>query len=221
MLLRESLMKKLFAMLCLALFSQLSSATAVDVPGYSFAAFGQYAGSSSGTFTTNYGTLASSIGDHSAATWVMDGENVGGTQVNVDPNAFIDLSFDTNIFDGVGADLSVFFAGAPPHNIGLTLFANGGSQSDTISYGNPTYTTYNIDDPNNATWGIYVLDIDLADFNFLGSSPVETIRLNIGNASAVPSFIGAYNTSPIPVPAAVWLFGSGLLGLVGVARRKK
>jgi hypothetical protein len=26
--------------------------------------------------------------------------------------------------------------------------------------------------------------------------------------------------SPVPVPAAVWLFGSGLLGLVGVARRK-
>jgi hypothetical protein len=28
-------------------------------------------------------------------------------------------------------------------------------------------------------------------------------------------------TPAIPVPAAVWLFGSGLLGLVGVARRKK
>ena len=27
-------------------------------------------------------------------------------------------------------------------------------------------------------------------------------------------------TSPVPVPAAVWLFGSGLLGLVGVARRR-
>ncbi len=27
--------------------------------------------------------------------------------------------------------------------------------------------------------------------------------------------------APVPVPAAVWLFGSGLLGLVGVARRKK
>ena len=26
---------------------------------------------------------------------------------------------------------------------------------------------------------------------------------------------------PIPVPAAVWLFGSGLMGMVGVARRKK
>lgn len=27
--------------------------------------------------------------------------------------------------------------------------------------------------------------------------------------------------SAVPIPAAVWLFGSGLLGLVGVARRKK
>ncbi len=27
--------------------------------------------------------------------------------------------------------------------------------------------------------------------------------------------------APVPVPAAVWLFGSGLLGLMGIARRKK
>ncbi|MGB5716088.1 MAG: VPLPA-CTERM sorting domain-containing protein [Gammaproteobacteria bacterium] len=25
----------------------------------------------------------------------------------------------------------------------------------------------------------------------------------------------------VPLPAAFWLFGSGLLGLVGIARRKK
>ncbi len=30
----------------------------------------------------------------------------------------------------------------------------------------------------------------------------------------------AVDLAPIPVPAAVWLFGSGLLGLVGVARRR-
>ena len=29
------------------------------------------------------------------------------------------------------------------------------------------------------------------------------------------------DVQPIPVPAAVWLFGSGLIGLVGLARRKK
>jgi len=27
--------------------------------------------------------------------------------------------------------------------------------------------------------------------------------------------------APIPIPAAAWLFGSGLLGMVGIARRKK
>jgi len=29
------------------------------------------------------------------------------------------------------------------------------------------------------------------------------------------------NVGAVPIPAAVWLFGSGLLGLIGVARRKK
>jgi hypothetical protein len=29
------------------------------------------------------------------------------------------------------------------------------------------------------------------------------------------------NPTAIPVPAAIWLFGSGLLGLVGIARRKR
>ena len=29
------------------------------------------------------------------------------------------------------------------------------------------------------------------------------------------------DVAPVPVPAAVWLFGSGLIGLAGIARRKK
>ena len=34
-------------------------------------------------------------------------------------------------------------------------------------------------------------------------------------------YIGAtVTTNAVPVPAAVWLFGSGLIGLVGIARRK-
>jgi len=30
-----------------------------------------------------------------------------------------------------------------------------------------------------------------------------------------------YAVSSVPVPAAIWLFGSGLIGLIGIARRKK
>jgi hypothetical protein len=29
------------------------------------------------------------------------------------------------------------------------------------------------------------------------------------------------NVAAVPVPAAAWLFGSGLLGLIGVARRRR
>jgi hypothetical protein len=33
--------------------------------------------------------------------------------------------------------------------------------------------------------------------------------------------ISGNSTAPVPLPAAVWLFGSGLMGLVGVSRRRK
>jgi len=33
--------------------------------------------------------------------------------------------------------------------------------------------------------------------------------------------VTAIDTSSVPVPAAAWLFGSGLLGLTGIARRRK
>ena len=34
-------------------------------------------------------------------------------------------------------------------------------------------------------------------------------------------FIGDVELHSVPVPAAVWLFGSGLIGLAGFAKRKK
>ncbi|MDX2507436.1 MAG: hypothetical protein QNL62_23585 [Gammaproteobacteria bacterium] len=46
---------------------------------------------------------------------------------------------------------------------------------------------------------------------FVGSQYSERYDLSIVNTSA----------PAVPVPAAVWLFGSGLLGLMGIARRRK
>ncbi len=40
------------------------------------------------------------------------------------------------------------------------------------------------------------------------------------NSNAGVISTGKLEVSAVPVPAAVWLFGSGLLGLVGIARRK-
>lgn len=48
------------------------------------------------------------------------------------------------------------------------------------------------------------------------------IHMNFSlSAGDTVTFDTLFDVTPVPVPAAVWLFGSGLLGLVGVARRKK
>ncbi|MEW6330085.1 MAG: VPLPA-CTERM sorting domain-containing protein [Pseudomonadota bacterium] len=46
---------------------------------------------------------------------------------------------------------------------------------------------------------------------------------NFGGVKYGLHLVGVVNeaVSAVPVPAAVWLFGSGLLGLAGIARRKK
>lgn len=45
-------------------------------------------------------------------------------------------------------------------------------------------------------------------------------NLSISDAVGYHEYTG-YLISQVPIPAAVWLFGSGLLGLIGIARRKK
>jgi len=45
----------------------------------------------------------------------------------------------------------------------------------------------------------------------------DTYALTFGGVSGFQLVV---DLTPVPVPAAVWLFGSGLLGLAGIARRK-
>jgi hypothetical protein len=56
----------------------------------------------------------------------------------------------------------------------------------------------------------------------LGSS-YAIVSLGQATEDVVNAEAGVYlvRTSVVPVPPALWLFGSGLLGLVGMARRKK
>jgi hypothetical protein len=42
-----------------------------------------------------------------------------------------------------------------------------------------------------------------------------------GDSSCATNDVQSFYVSAIPVPAAAWLFGSGLIGLVGISRRKR
>jgi len=56
--------------------------------------------------------------------------------------------------------------------------------------------------------------------NYGWDATTEPFLISADNASP---YIGSHlvRLAPVPLPANVWLFGSGLIGLIGVARRKK
>jgi hypothetical protein len=54
----------------------------------------------------------------------------------------------------------------------------------------------------------------------VNSSAVTEIQFVVTGVQNMDSIIDNVHAA-VPVPAAVWLFGSGLLGMIGVARRKK
>lgn len=54
-----------------------------------------------------------------------------------------------------------------------------------------------------------------------GTDPVTYVSIGTGTFNAAnDSFVLAGASSAVPLPPAVWLLGSGLLGLAGIARRK-
>lgn len=60
-------------------------------------------------------------------------------------------------------------------------------------------------------------------FQFNATTPGNYFVSFFGFADVSAPGLGQYGIeiSQVPVPAAVWLFGSGLIGLIGISRRKK
>ncbi len=83
------------------------------------------------------------------------------------------------------------------------------------------------------TLNFTVNGVSLSDFDSLFSAhvagfewcPIDDRRRNYwcSGKDCITSayFAGSMSVSQVPIPAAVWLFGSGLLGLAAVTRRKK
>lgn len=76
-----------------------------------------------------------------------------------------------------------------------------------------TYTNWEPGEPNNSG------DEDFVAMYSGNGRWVDV--MDLVNPPGIGNISGVVEMNTIPIPAAVWLFGSGLLGLFGVARRKQ
>lgn len=112
------------------------------------------------------------------------------------------FSFASGVF-GFGGDWDLSPSGQGTGIIvTLTLLAGG----------TEVLTTEIPDTISGSFWG-FVTDVAFTDV-------LLTAGTQGGVAETYVMDNMVYSASPVPVPAAVWLFGSGLLGLLGVRRKK-
>ena len=68
----------------------------------------------------------------------------------------------------------------------------------------------------------FILGLDTGGGNWIADSSVVSVGANAFQVSFDNNgTLVTVDVQIIPVPPAVWLFGSGLLGLVGIARRRE
>ena len=211
-------MKKLL-LLSIYIFSfSVSTIThAVTVaPGYDYDVFASLLDSSTGSFYdwqsagsdapfTDNTRLASSLLGSDAGTYVL----------GADSTSAVTLGFGTNVYNGIGDDLALFFVGAGTQ---FSMSANG------ITVNN--ITTSSTGNTVTDSFGTYSLEIALINLDSFGLSAndnmSELFTVFLGDNSMPALSLGAaINTgiAPVPVPAAIWLFLSGLTAL-GLVRRK-
>ena len=163
---------------------------------------------------------------------VLTDTNVATGAFSPEAGAYVQLGFTDNLLvNGEGDDLVLFELGAQD-SFGVSIIL-GDTEVTRLANWTGYHLSSGVVTPgfgSSSDLKINAVMIDLGvDF---GLSPGETVtdflvRLDIpgGNPSdptkPILSLAAALNSTAVPVPAAVWLFGSGLLGLVGIARRRK
>lgn len=220
---------KLFAYIGAVAFVALSgTASAVTVGTYSFTnadlansavlTSGQVWDSTTNTYTTTPAALI----DADATTYTSTYPSTGYDNVT------IDLGFGQAITNGTGADIALFFLSEQSTNeVNVTI--GGVSNTNPLSFGNVYDAGGNLQVAVGLTPSpVYfsVIEINLDDYG-LAAGDAMSVPLSVNliqndsNIAVSLSMVGSLNSTVVPVPAAVWLFGSGLIGLVGVVRRRK
>ncbi len=93
---------------------------------------------------------------------------------------------------------------------------NSSSPNDIVTITNPVLNAHFISGGNDYYFS-------LLGFSQNGGATISNVFSTIENQANIADLYGIITTTPIPnptpIPAAIWLFGSGLVGLIGIRRR--
>ena len=169
---------------------------------------------SGSSFTVNDITLSDSNLDILSAGILFD--NYAGASLD---NAVRDYNQDAYLtidFAGLGYD--IYMDGSGINRVGGLISAGG----DPSSQWQVTIYDTSLNIIESANFSQPAID-DAVFFGFESNNDIARITIDkvAGNSLSYTFIDDIRYETVVPIPAAVWLFGSGLIGLIGLARRKK
>ena len=111
---------------------------------------------------------------------------------------------------GTGNRVSVFFDTA--NNVAIGKTDDNGPPNDSVSV--------MFKDSTNSILNFSFSIDDSSIPNLIVSGTTLRARVTDKVSDPTLTITSPYTVTAVPIPAAAWLFGSGLIGLIGVARRK-
>jgi hypothetical protein len=221
---KENDMKKLITLVAvtIAMYCFVGKASCATIPIYNM----------SGTFNMNFQSKGGSIFDS-----ILGNDN-GWTLSVVNPRVYnyrysdgdilTDLSSSLFSFQFTGEDADLLNSTIAPHfdNMGFRMTTLGSSMDWSLQLGSYSADYYDYFPSFRVEGvGIDLFPVDVDGFPIIGPLPfsvdidLTTLTETIGDIRYDFAAVNNGIFSNTPIPSAVWLLGSGLIGLVGFRKR--